>query len=411
MLKNEETLKGRKILFLSSTDFSNRTREFREAVTLADAGAEVTVLGYAKGVPELWKDSRIHSLLFVPQTQTPIYSKNRYRFIRIFLNLSVNIIRRAWRKCVTRMIEQRHFYRAATKLRPDIVHAMDLPSLKDAAIIANNANAVLVYDASEYWRGFSKNATWDNERQVVKRYLKDEKRYIAKASLILTTSQTMSNRLKQDYNIENTLCLYNAPLCRGSFPEPLPVGEKLKVVFHGNIGPDRNLDGLLLALAAAPKNITLDVYGEFVLGAQSICEKIIKEEGLQDRVNLHGKFTYGEMLDFLPKYDLEFYPAKAVDGNFNITLPNKVFDCICSGLALVVPDFDSMREIIDSVNNGFVVDTDSQKALLDSLIWLVENKEMVTSYKKAAHNNAHLYSWECQAEKLLNAYSGLASEA
>lgn len=407
MTRKSDKLAGKKVLFLSSTDFGHRTREFREAMTLHDAGADVTVYGYATEVPELWANSPIKSEVFIPETRGNIASENSIWVIRVFLNLTVNIVRRAIRKYTARKIEMRRFINRGVKIGPDVVHAMDLPSLKDAALVAKKAKAMLVYDCSEYWRGFVKNPVFDNAKRSADTLLKQEQKFIKCAKLVLTTSETMNSRFLSDYNVKNTVCLYNAPICNGVYPVPEQVTDVLKLVFHGNIGPDRNLSGLLQAMAEASEDITLDIYGNFILEAKENCERIIRENNLSNRVTFHGQYVYGEMLSFLPKYDVEFYAAKAVDGNFDVTLPNKIFDCICAGLAMVVPEFQSMHEILSVVQNGRMIDTNSKEELIEILIWLSQNKTKVMEYKQEAHAHADLFSWEYQAAKLNESYESL----
>lgn len=406
MCINGTRLSGLKVLFVSSTDYSNRTREFREATTLCEAGADVHVIGYASRIPGIWKSSQVVVHEFTPVPCPEIASHHKCRYIRIFLNLSVNILRRGLRRFFVISNDHKKFIKAASSIKPDVVHAMDLPSLAEAKKIAQKCNAKLVYDSSEYWRGFLRNKVWSNNKRESSAYLASEKKNISAAELVITTSPTMSERLKKDYNFSApVVALYNSPICRGKVPVARQIEGRLKVVFHGNIGPDRNLTGLLEALALTTSQISLDVYGNFVLGAQDECKKIVEEKHLRERVTFHGGFKYGDMLDFLVNYDIGFYPAYATDGNFDVTLPNKVFDCICAGLAIIVPPFESMKRLIAETGVGIIVDTTSPEEMARLLDRLNNNRDLVYKYKMRSCEIAQDYSWEAQGEKLIKVYS------
>lgn len=407
MTRKSEILAGKKILFLSSTEFGHRTREFREAMTLHNAGADVTVYGYSAEVPELWSKSPIKTEVYVPKTHGIIASENPIWLIRVFMNLTVNIVRRVVRKYTSRKIEMHNFVVQAATFGPDVVHAMDLPSLAHAAQIAKKSHAKLVYDSSEYWIGFMQNEVWRSYGGLAYDYVKDEKANINKADLILTTSPTMSRKLSEDYDVHEFCCLYNAPVTNGMIPTTKVSETGLKLVFHGGVGPDRNLDGLFEAIAILPEDITLDVYGSFYPHYEELCLRHIAELSLNNRVTFHGKYDYGEMLNFLQKYDVGIYPAMAQDGNFDVTLPNKVFDCICSGLALIVPDFISMQELMNRAQCGICVHTADSEKIAEAILELRNNKEKLRAYKERAKAISPEYSWEAQEEKLVCAYEGL----
>lgn len=407
MIKKSEILSGKKILFVSSTEFGHRTREFREAMTLHNAGADVTVYGYSAEVPDLWANSPIKTEVYIPETRGIIASENPIWAVRVFMNLTVNVIRRAVRKYTARKVEMHRFILRGASYKPVVVHAMDLPSLAHAAKIAKKANAKLVYDSSEYWIGFMENEVWKSCGYLSLDYLSDERANIHKADIVLTTSPTMSRKLEQDYNIHKFCCLYNAPVLNGFIPDSKASESGLKLVFHGGVGPDRNLDGLFEAIAKLPDDVSLDVYGNLHPVYEKPCLEHVNKLGLSNRVTFHGKYDYGEMLDFLQEYDVGVYPAKAEDGNFDVTLPNKVFDCICAGIALLVPDFISMRELMDHARCGVCVHTANSDDIADAILDLRNNKDKLKTYKERAKAISREYSWEAQEGKLICAYEGL----
>lgn len=381
------------------------TRPDKHIRALLEAGAEVIVLGnYPRWLEE--RLSPIGKISFV----TPRYlqreycSENKIWLIRVALNLT-------WHKLEARYFPNytklEHMLKLSKKYKPHVVLCFNPTYFRVARKIAQKCNARLVYDSGEFWPGYAKHPFWKQNPVQIEQHLSSEKECIAATDMVVTTSGIMSERLNEYYGIENTVTFLNSQEDIGGLAEAA-VQYPIKFVFHGMLGADRNVKNLIIAMREL-ENCTLDLYGDFYTedDKRGIVEEISKD--LEGRVTLHGPFSGSQIKEFLPKYDIGVYPAIALDDNFNVTLPNKLFDCIVHGLALAVPKFDSIVQIIDRENNGWIIDTSSPESMRDDFRSLIELPEEVARMKEASRVAADRYSRGAQAHGLVEAYQRMLS--
>lgn len=404
-----EQLDGKTILFVVADDFTYRIRQYKEALSLTKAGARVVFLCMGVGKSEIWENAPFEIISLPKYQGKPHFSKLRIRPFRIILNLTWHRSLRFFDKCKKKR-DLPKFIDKGISLRPDLVHAVDLGALEISAKIASSAGAKLVYDSCDYWLGFLSNPLWDSSRDLANKLALDEKRYIHDASLVLVTGKTMQKQLSKDYDLNTCRIIYNSIDVERNNTDKKCLDDQIRLVYHGAILPDRNVDKLIRIFAETPKNAILDIYGEFISCNREDFEKLIIELNLQDRVHLYGKFSYEDMLVFLPRYDIGIYLAQRTDNNFDITVPTKLFDCICAGLAVFMPNFSSIEEELKGIHCGITVDTDDEDVTKKELLKLLEDRTLIEQYKHASADVASKYNWSAQGDYLVSLYQELTCQ-
>lgn len=404
----KDGLTGKRILFVIADNFTFRIRQYKEAMSLHDAGAEVIFLCMGTGESQIWKDAPFQIITKPKFLPKPHYSKSSIWALRVGLNLTINLLLRKFDE----IKEKRNipkFIKAGVQINPDVVHAVDLGSLALSNQIAKATRAKLVYDSCDYWPGFLQNPLWDKARKLAKQLEIDERDNIKFADVVLVTGKTMRKKLNQYYNIDNCEVIYNSIDIKKSEIRTSGISNPIKFVYHGAIIPDRNVDTLIKIFSKLPNNVTLDIYGEFISCDRADFEHLIKFFGLDHKVNIHGKFNFNEMLEFLPTYDIGIYLAQKTDGNFDITVPTKLFDCVCAGLAVVMPKFLSITEELEDVCCGVTVDTCDENAVLETINSLIKDPDRIIKYKKASRLAEPVYNWQSQGARLIDIYRSLLS--
>jgi len=397
------SLAGIKVLVLFANEQGKSTRPDRHIKALSEAGARVTLLG---AYPE-WLQMRLskyEGVTFLPleKNEARLYSENKIWLVRVGLNLT-------WYKFVQFFHRDKIIYEKMIKpgvnSRPQVVLCFNPPCFRVAKTIAHKVGAKLVYDSGEYWPEYAKNPYWNEHADLIQSHLDSEKECIDAAALVVTTSSEMSERLKEYYGIGNTVEFFNSQEDPVDFVDK-PVCSPVRLVFHGMLGADRNLQELIRALEGLT-DFTLDIYGDFYSESDRYdLESLIGDE-LGKRVTFHGPYNKADVRTFLPKYDMGIYPAKAVDDNFNVTLPNKLFDCIVHGLALAVPPFDAIESIVNKEQNGVIIDTSSSLSIQRDLKDILENPNKVFEMKAASRAVSQKYSRRAQSQALIAAYKGI----
>jgi len=403
-------LAGMTVCYASTEGYGGVWRTVKQARTLADAGARVVVAGYEGLVPAALMAPPFESRI----VETPFRaSSNPVRIVRAAVNLTV----------VKRSNEQITAPRSASVLRrrqqplvdaiastgAQVVQAVDLPALDVAYEAARRLGAKLIYASHELWTGFVENRDLALSPELAAVLLENERRLIRDADLVTVTSDQMGQRLVQQYGISAPLTLYNAP------PERVevagPVSDPVRLVYHGGLSTDRNLDGLIRAMLLIEGRATLDIHGFDRTTNRGELEALIGELGLTDRVRTHGGFDYADVVTLLEGYDIGVMAAKVVEENFAVTLPNKIFDCMCAGIAVALNESESVNAVLADVPFGILLDPSTPETIARDLGALVADPERIMAMKRAAVAASDRYWWPEQGRKLLEAVTEITGRS
>jgi len=367
---------------------------------LLSAGADIIVIG---AIPT-WLIQRFDgsdsiTFLQLPSLGMGTCSVHPNRIIRIFLNLTWYKIQSA---ILLRTLQYGKLIKACGRYESDVVQSFNPSSLRVAYRVSQKTNSKFAYDSAEYWRGFVKHPAWASNTRSAQRILRDQAELLKYADLVTTTSDSMSRKLSEDYNLDKVFTFFNSQEDVDEFSRE-EVDNPVRFVFHGMIWRDRNVLNLIRAIRLL-KGCTLDIHGEF--DNEDDKRAVVREidDGLKGRVTLHGCFEKGDIKTFLPRYDVGVYPAVKLDGNFDVTLPNKIFDYIVHGLALAMPQFESIEELVEQEGNGLIVDTSSVEALAEGLRQFVDFPCRTSDFKAASRGAADRYSRSSQEARLITAY-------
>lgn len=397
--RTSQPLAGVRVAYVSVGGFAGVWRSIKQAHSASDAGAEVVFVGYDALIPKPIASGQfpIHRVSGLKYTT----SSHPFRVLRVATNVLFHHPHNLW----VEKTSQKLFAEAAGALNPSIVQAVDLPSLEAAAKIAESAGAALIFDSGEYWRGFVDNPDMGMSASTRQRLLESERRNIGKCAAVFTTSEEMAQRLAQDYGIRSPLPLFNAPPERvTSYSD---VSSPLRLVFHGGLSRDRNLPGLIRAIALLHGDVTLDIHGaERTQGAAEL-RALIDSLGMSESVRLCGPFNYSAVVPLLSNYDVGVMAACMVDENFRYTLPNKVFDCMCAGLAVAMSDSPPMRSLIERAGFGIALDPSSPESIARGLQELVDSPERVRAMKASAIEASEHYWWPVQGKKVVETLSDI----
>lgn len=481
------SLNGITICYVSTGAFGGVWRTWKQARTLADAGARVVIVGYEHLMPTGLADSG-HEVIEVPRPQPPEpptmpdppraapdlppapdfpeppewrNSTNPLRLFRVIENRTVNRwayeqAARPYKRAVSRYrqalqqheqdllghqeeldrhaqafsdyLEEEECYRKKTANPPpyfdwranpvlvaavvstnaDVVQAVDLPSLDCGWKASQELDARLIYAAHEYWAGFLNNPDYAAEPAEAQGLLALEHRLIGAADLVTVTSDQMAERLVDRYGVTTPLTILNSPPER--VESSRPVSQPVRLVYHGGLSNDRNIDGLIRAIALLGDLVTLDIHGFGRTVGEDVLQGLVDELGLGDSVHLHGAFQYADVVDMLSTYDVGVMSAKVIEENFEVTLPNKIFDCMCAGLAVAMYDSSAVRGVLNQVPFGICIDPSSPESIARDLDPLVRNPQRIAKMKATAVGAAQRYWWPEQGRKLLEAIGDMLRE-
>jgi glycosyltransferase involved in cell wall biosynthesis len=251
------------------------------------------------------------------------------------------------------------------RLQPDVVHAHDLWALPLAASARDRAKSAgrsvrLVYDARENWAGMPPEERAAPRLQAALLSLEDE--FVRQADGILTVSEPIADALVQRFRLtRRPVVLLNAPVARDDSTRTPGLRHRLGLpaetpllVYAGAISDARGVDVLVRALGQLPQAHLAVVPVPYPHPAAARLRELAAEVGAAERLHLVAPVDAEDLVPFVADADVGVHPLRAGSPNHEMAMPNKLFEYLHAGLALVVSDVRSMAEVVRREHCGEV---------------------------------------------------------
>ncbi len=193
---------------------------------------------------------------------------------------------------------------------------------------------------------------------------------------------------------------------------PKDAGAPLRIAYLGLMEGVRGVQVLLDAaalLARQDVRFRLTLYGDgkdlprFRAHAHAI--------GLtESQADFRGRVQNSEALAALPAMDVGVIPHVA-DESWNTTVPNKLFDYMAAGLAVVSSDARPAARIVRETGAGFVYHHSDAAGLARAFVTLVDPDLRLACARRGQSAVRDTYHWERDAERLLATLQGAVARA
>lgn len=421
-------LSNRHVCMVVKNRLSNDARVKKEIRALVEDGWRVTVIAMPeRGYPQ--REIRGEVTILRP----PIYS-GRKQALRekiegvsqkqdtsfragVLRCLRQNRIRRFFADLQRDIPWEMKLRRAAVAADADVYHANDLDTLEICGIAAKKNGAKLVYDSHELWLESSK---FLYRTSVLSRFRLRliEKRYIRMCDAVIAVTPMRAEKMKGLYgDLGKVDLLINCPekldipSAKGDLRREIQAAnDSVIVLYQGVFSAGRGLEELL----EATKKIEDDRVKTVFIGMDSLNGHL---QEMAEKLNLSGKVFF---LPAVASEELARYTFDADIGMilFNKTclnnfysLPNKLFEYMMAGVAIVSSDFPELKSIIDITQCGITVDPTDPVKIAAAIRQLADNSSkreaMAMAGRKAALSK---YNWDEQKQTLINIYRRLVSE-
>jgi glycosyltransferase involved in cell wall biosynthesis len=402
----------RYIVILSGNHLCHNPRVLKEAVTCANAGYRVKVLG-AWISPEL-KMRDIEMLGSLPFDFKPVIDATEDRLRWMSGRLCHKLASVAYR---TTGVESEYqlgytrtaLSRAALREPADLFIAHSEPALAVASDLCRKGRAVGI--DMEDW--FSEDSAPGAEKQRPAGILRGlERRLLRAAAHSTCPSGAMSAALAAEFGCSPPAVVYNA----------FPWADRL-CLDHGQkdrkdhslpsihwcsqtLGADRGLEDLLSALPLLSHNVEVHLRGKPSQGFASwLADRT--PDAWRKRVVLHALVRPSELFSRIAEHDIGFAGERPISRSRDLTVTNKILYYLLGGLAVVASDTAGQREVAERAPDAVsLYPTGDVLALAGRLNALLASNERRQRAKAASLAAAErTFCWERQANVLLSAVS------
>lgn len=375
-------LEGATVCMLVTNDVLRDARVRKEARSVAEAGADVTVIGVGAQLDSALLDEPYRVRLIEPMRS----STHRFWLRRVICNL-----------IAVRQFERRMEV-AAVAQGAHVYHANDLDTLRQAMRAAHRVGARLVYDAHELSTESGTMKWW--ERLIGRRR---ERCGIRRADAVMCVNYGIARELRDRYRVPLPAVVYNGGAERVT--EPHAPSVPVRLLFQGQFFADRGLDAIIGAVAARGGDAILTLQGWG--GVESELRALVTELKAEDVVRFVAPCGPLEVIAAAAEHDVGIINHDPLSLNHLLASPNKLFDYICAGLAVVAPDYPVFREILDDAGCGVFSRSSSIADVVAAVDSLVRDPTRIATLKRAAVEASHRYTWAVQAEVLVDLYSAV----
>lgn len=384
-----EGVHGHEVAVLSFSRIARDRRVLRQCELLSQMGAAPLVLAYGTPQDEIPFDFQ---RLPVPQP-TP-----RRRANTLMRQLPAHL--GAWAAHAGFWAAAQHRWALAQLLAADVrvVIANDWPALVVAARWKAKTGGYVHYDTHEFATlEFDERWIW---RLLYKRFVAHlERATIGAADTVSTVGPNLADALQRHYALEKRpLVIRNIPN-RIALPEHAGTHWPLRLLYHGQVLPDRGLETLIdsIPLWRIPHALTIRGDGDPAY-----------IESLRRRV---GDIAPGAAVVFEPAVPpdevmpiaaatadlgVHFTPLETTQRHFS--LPNKLFEYIGAGLAVAVSPGADLRQIVEGHGVGVASADASPQAVAAAINEL--DATQVERFREKARIAAGELCWEREKDIL-----------
>ncbi|MFO7638103.1 MAG: glycosyltransferase family 4 protein [bacterium] len=301
--------------------------------------------------------------------------------------------------------------------RPDVCHCFDPWALRVGLDIKRRRPAVkVIYDSTELFPAVYRDRadlSWPVRAFAGAVVRSVERRAAREADAIIETNATRAERFRR---------LGREPLLVRNYPPrpTRPLADRPPtgcIVWTGLVSYPRGFDVLLKAFAEVAPGFPvarLEVCGRFDPGTdiEHWAQEFLRARRLADRVEFSAWLPYSELLARLEGCDVGVILLQPGRENDYTGQPNKLFEFMAAGLALLASDFPEIGPVVSETGCGLAVDPTSPGAVADALRELLADPARAAGMGRlgrAAVEREH--NWDAAAARLTELYDRLLDPA
>jgi glycosyltransferase involved in cell wall biosynthesis len=365
-------MRQKRVYMTVSSDLATDNRVHRNCTVLEELGYQVFLIGREK-------------------KNSPSMPKRSYSFKRLKL-----------------LYEKGAFFYAALNIRlfvfllykkVDFVFANDLDTLPAAYLISKLKRKPILYDSHEL---FTEVPELVCRPKVQKYWLSIEKMLVPRLSEMITVNQSIAAIFKNRYKIPVSV-VRNVPqriqnlTAMDKKELGLDQNEFMLIIQGSGLNVQRGIEEAVLAMEKLPNAVLFLVGDGDVLPA---LKKLVQDKQLQQKVRFVGRLPYAELMRYTAAADLGLALDKPLSLNYQLALPNKIFDYIQANTPILSSALIEIKQLLNAYDCGKVIDEVTPTQIANAVQSLMADKERMTQLKENCKIAAEIEHWDTDKQVL-----------
>ncbi len=384
-----------KLLKICCSKWVNESRDYRELSVYREEGADITVLAKGEVGDKPARDT-VEGFDVFRYTTKPLGEK-----IPSPINKLVSLFQ--WASF-------------ARKQRPDIVSGHDLLALTIGwlSTFFIRKKPKLIYDSHEFEIGRNADRTGFSKWLI----LHWEHFMIKRSALTVVVNDSIADEVAKLYKLaKKPAVVRNIPKgfdineaeckkVREHFLEKLGV-EKL-LIYHGLVCKGRGIEATINAMQ------NLENMGLLVVGNPDSPEyleellEMTRQLNVDSRIEFLEAVPHEELWKFIGAADVGVVMISPVSKSYYYALPNKLFECIQSGVPVVGSALPEIERIVEGYKVGTVAKPDDSESIVLAIKELLKSKSAYDEFKSNVEKAKKTLCWENEKAALSKVFNEIS---
>jgi glycosyltransferase involved in cell wall biosynthesis len=224
-----------------------------------------------------------------------------------------------------------------------------------------------------------------------------------RADAVVTVNEPLGAELRERLRLPRApLVVLNTPEIDRAEPPPAPPAGPLEAVYVGSFGPGRPIGDLLEALQLAP-NVRLTLRVVRLPRSTLVRERAVR--ALENRLTIADPLPPDQVIAALRGSHVGVIFDRPLTRNSELSLPNKFFEYLMAGLAVVGSRLPALTPFVEDEGLGLTFEPGRPVELAAALERLAADRELLAGCRRRARELAvERYNAERQAATLAEAW-------
>jgi glycosyltransferase involved in cell wall biosynthesis len=285
----------------------------------------------------------------------------------------------------------------------DILVANDLDTLLPNYLVSKLKRKKLVYDSHEYFTEVPELISRPKVKAVWERI---ERFIFPKLKYVSTVNHSIARKYQEKYGVElkvvrNVSPLWNPSVIRSKEELGIPEGKHVLIMQGAGLNVDRGVEEAIRMMPFLENTVLIIVGSGDIIPEM---KRLVETEKWQDLVLFFGKHPYRELLQFTQQADLGLSFDQPTNPNYLFSLPNKIFDYIHTSTPVICSNLVEVSKLVKEYEVGEIVTDFHPEHLAKQIQSILNNPELITSWKINCKIAARKESWEVEVQQLNEFY-------
>ncbi len=177
----------------------------------------------------------------------------------------------------------------------------------------------------------------------------------------------------------------------------LDQNEFMLIIQGSGLNVQRGIEEAVLAMEKLPNAVLFLVGDGDVLPA---LKKLVQDKQLQQKVRFVGRLPYAELMRYTAAADLGLALDKPLSLNYQLALPNKIFDYIQANTPILSSALIEIKQLLNAYDCGKVIDEVTPTQIANAVQSLMADKERMTQLKENCKIAAEIEHWDTDKQVL-----------